>query len=129
MIRVLLLLAFTLVTLGAEPLIPGSYTGKYEGSAGSAGDFKVTLAKAGDDWKGDVLFTLGGQEVKCKVSILQVNGAKLKMVYTFDLQGTVLESQIDGELNGGKLAGKYRTQIPGDGTTVDEGTFTTTAGQ
>ena len=127
MIRMLLVAAFTLATLIAEPLAPGTYTGKYEGSAGSAGDFKITLAKAGDEWKGDAMFSLSGQEVKCKVTVLQVNGAKLKMVYTFDLQGTLLESQIDGELNSGKLAGKYRTQVSGDGSTVDEGTFTTTA--
>ena len=112
----------------AEPLSVGTYKGKYEGSSGASGDFRVGLSKAGEEWKGDVLFTLNGQEVKCKVTTIQVNGAKLKMVYSFDLQGTILESQIDGELSGGTLAGKYRTQVSGDGSTVDEGTFSTKAG-
>jgi len=118
---------FALTVAVAEPLAPGTYKGKYEGSAGSSGDFKVALSKAGEEWKGDVTFSLGGQEVKCTVKTVQVTGAKLKMVYSFDLQGTPLESQIDGELTGGKLAGKYRTQVSGDGSAVDEGTFTTTA--
>lgn len=126
--RNLLWVLVAAVAVMAEPLAVGTYKGKYEGSSGASGDFRVGLSKAGGEWRGEVTFTLSGQEVKCKVTTIQVNGAKLKMVYSFDLQGTVLESQIDGELNSGTLAGKYRTQVSGDGSTVDEGTFSTTAG-
>lgn len=113
----------------AEPLAVGTYRGKYEGSSGSSGDFQVTLAKgAGGEWTGSVLFTLSGQEVKCKVTSVKIDGDKLKMVYSFDLQGTMLESTIDGALSDGKLGGKYRTQVTGDGSVVDEGSWSTTSG-
>ncbi len=119
-----LLLAATSVF--AEPITAGSYKGKFDGSAGASGAFNVTLAKSADGaWQGDVVFALNGADVKCKVTVVQVNGAKLKMVYTFDLQGTGLESTIEGELNGSTLAGKYHTQVTGDGSAVDDGTFTT----
>lgn len=109
----------------AEPLTAGVYKGKYEGSAGASGDFRVTLDDSGGKWSGKVMFTLQGQDVNCKVTSIQVNGARLKIVYTFDLQGTVLESSIDGEMSGGTLGGKYHTQVSGDGTAVDDGTWTT----
>jgi hypothetical protein len=112
----------------AEPITGGSYKGKFEGAAGASGDFNVTLSKPADGaWQGAVVFTLNGAEVKCKVTSVQVNDAKMKMVYSFDLQGTSLESTIEGELKGSTLAGKYHTQVTGDGSAVDEGTFTTTS--
>jgi hypothetical protein len=50
-------------------------------------------------------------------------------VYEFDLQGTVLESTITGELNAGALAGDYHTKVVADGSAVDEGTWKATVGQ
>lgn len=116
----------TMVTaaVGAEAIAAGTYKGTYEGSAGSAGDIRVVLAKSGEGaWTGEAAFWLGGQEVKCKVTSVKVDGSKLRMVYTFDLQGNALESMIEGEFSEGKLAGKYRTQVAGEGSTVDEGTW------
>lgn len=117
---------FLLLTFAfGEPMAPGTYLGKWEGGGGG-GDFKVTLKKDSGDWAGDVSFSMAGQEVKCKVKSIKVDGAKLEMVYTFDLQGTTLQSAIDGELNSGKLAGKYKT-TSGE-SAVDEGTFSASSG-
>lgn len=119
-------LAVCAAMMAAEPIGEGTYKGKYEGSAGASGDFRITLSRAAEgQWAADVMFALGGQDVKCKVTSIQVSDSKLKVVYTFDLQGTALESAIDGELSGGKLGGKYRTRVAGDGSAVDEGTWTT----
>jgi hypothetical protein len=127
--RLIVILLLCAAAVFAEPLTEGTYKGRYEGSSGASGDFRVSLAKtAAGEWSGEVMFLLGGQEVKCTVRSVQVADAKLKMVYSFDLQGTQLESMIEGELSGGKLGGKYRTQVPGDGSTVDEGTWSTAAG-
>lgn len=122
---VLGLLAFSLPLI-AEPVVPGKYAGKWEGVSGGSGDFKLTLASEGSKWTGNVLFTLGGQEVKCTVKSLTVNDSKLRVVYAFDLQGNALESTIEGDMSGSKLSGKYMTKTP-DGTAVDEGTWSTTA--
>lgn len=108
--------------LSAEPIAAGSYKGKYEGSSGG-GDIKISLTLVDGKWNGEAGFGLGGQDVKCKVISLKVDGSKIQMVYTFDLGGTVLQSAIEGEMKGTTLAGTYKTKVPADGSAVDEGTW------
>jgi hypothetical protein len=108
--------------------LAGTYKGTYSGSAGASGDFVVSLTQAGNgDWKSEVTFTLGGADVKTKITSLTVDGAKVKIVYEFDLQGTALESTVAGELSGATLAGDYHTKVVADGSAVDEGTWKATS--
>jgi hypothetical protein len=110
--------------------LAGTYKGTYSGSAGASGDFVVSLTQAENgEWKSEVTFTLGGQDVKTKITSLKVDGTKVTIVYEFDLQGTALESTITGELNAGALAGAYHTKVVADGSAVDEGTWKATVGQ
>lgn len=114
--------------LFAFAIAPGKYQGKWEGSSGASGDFKLTLASgAGGGWSSEVLFSLGGTDVKCQVKSVTVNESKIRVVYTFDLQGTQLESTIEGEQSGEKLGGTYKTRVVADGSAVDEGSWQTTA--
>jgi len=110
--------------------LAGTYKGTYSGSAGASGDFVVSLTQADSgDWKSEVTFTLGGADVKTKITSLSVDGSKVKIVYEFDLQGTALESTVSGELTGATLSGDYHTKVVADGSAVDEGTWKATAGQ
>jgi hypothetical protein len=110
--------------------LAGTYKGTYSGSSGASGDFVVSLTQAENgDWKSEVTFTLGGQDVKTKITSLKVDGSKVTIVYEFDLQGTALESTITGELNAGALGGDYHTKVVADGSAVDEGTWNATVGQ
>src|SRR5579864_4077520 len=110
--------------------LAGTYKGTYSGSAGASGDFVVSLTQAENgEWKSEVTFTLGGADVKTKVTSLKVDGSKVTIVYEFDLQGTALESTVAGELSGGTLAGEYHTKAVADGSAVDEGTWKATVGQ
>lgn len=119
---------FLCLTLAADPIVAGKYSGKWEGASGAPGAFRMTLTSAADGkWSGEISFTLGGQDVPCTIKVLTVDSAKIHAVYTFDLQGTGLESTIDGELSGKKLGGTYKTTVAGDGSAVDEGTWETTA--
>ena len=52
-------------------------------------------------------------------------GAKIVMVYDFDLQDAKLSSAAEGTLSGKTLAGIYKTAA--EGSVVDEGTWKTTA--
>ena len=119
-----LLASFWLFAAG----LAGTYKGTYSGSAG-AGDFVISLTQSGSEWKSEVTFTLGGADVKTKITSIAVDGSKVKIVYEFDLQGTALESTVTGELNGATLAGDYHTKVVADGSAVDEGTWKTTASQ
>ena len=122
----LLIFLFAIALLAAG--LNGTYKGSYSGSSGASGDITVSLTQSDSgDWKSEVTFTLGGDMVKTKVTSLKVDGSKLRVVYTFDLQGTVLESTVTGELKDGTLAGEYHTKAVTDGSAVDDGTWKATA--
>ena len=121
-----LVASFCLIAAG----LAGTYKGAYSGSAGASGDFVVSLTQSDNgEWKSEVTFTLGGQDVKTKITSLKVDVSKVTIVYEFDLQGTVLESTVAGELSGGTLAGDYHTKVVADGSAVDEGTWKATVSQ
>jgi len=84
----------------------------------------ITITQSGDDWKADASFTLSGETVKTKVTTIKVDGNKLTLVYTFDLQGNILESTMKGELKEGTFSGDYQTKATADGSAVDAGTWT-----
>jgi hypothetical protein len=122
--RVLLAFLFAaLIAPAADPVTAGKYTGKWEGASGAAGDFVLTLARNGDAWKAEVSFTMGTEKVNCNVTSLTVDGARVRVVYTFDLLGMKLESTIEGERSGAKVAGKYRTRSLADNSPVDQGNW------
>jgi|SRR5271154_2813567 hypothetical protein len=113
--------AFAAVLFAAG--VAGTYKGSYTGSAAS-GDIQVALKQADDGaWKAEVTFTYDGQDIKTKIKSVAVDGAKVKIIYEFDLDDNALESTIMGELKETTLAGDYHTRSPGDGSAVDEGTW------
>ena len=116
----------TALSLSAEPVTAGTYTGKWDGTSAS-GNIQLILASNDGKWTGSASFGMGGDDVKCIVKSIKVDGSKVQIVYTFDLQGTVLQSAINAEMSGKKLSGKYKTTAE-DGSTVDEGTFTAVSG-
>jgi hypothetical protein len=125
---VLLLVISCIALLGAGPA--GTYSGTWSGSSGTSGDFHISLAAAENgEWKSEVAFSLGGTDVKTKVTSVKVDGTKVAVVYQFGLQDTKLESTVTGQLNGKNLEGTYSTKVVADGSAVDEGTWRTTAAQ
>jgi hypothetical protein len=74
------------------------------------------------------MFTMAGQEVPCKTTSLKIEGASMKIVYEFDLQGTKLQSAVEGKLKGKTLEGTYKTTIPGSDDAVDQGTWKASSG-
>lgn len=116
----------TLVLFAAG--LGGTYKGDFTGG-GASGDFTISLANTGGDWKAEVSFGLGGETVKTKVTSLKVDGSKILVVYQFELQGAELESTVTGELKENTITGEYHTKAVADGSAVDQGTWKATATQ
>ncbi len=116
-LSLLLLLTLTLTAADLE----GRYAGDWTGGA-AAGDLRFTLTRAGEEWKCEAVFTLGGQEVPTTTKRVKVDGAKFEVEYEFDLQGNKLKSTLTGQLDGQALSGKYSTVDSGGGA-VDEGSW------
>ena len=123
--KLVLLLTIALLQLGAQTA-PGTYTGTWSG--GASGDFRLVLTEADKgDWKAEVVFTLGTDEVKTKVTSVKVDGNKITVIYQYDLQGTQLQSNVTGEFKGKVIEGTYKATSVGDGAAVDEGTWKVSA--
>jgi hypothetical protein len=118
-------LVFLSVMLLTAADLAGDYKGTWSGAA--SGDFHIVLTHAGDDWKAEVSFSMGGDEVHTKIVSVKVDGNKLNLVYQYDLQGTQLQSAIVGELKDKKFEGTYKATTVADGSDVDEGTWSATA--
>jgi hypothetical protein len=116
------------VIAAQDAVSAGVYKGTFVGGGGEGG-FRLTLAADGKGGlKGDVMFTMAGQEVPCKTTSLKIDGASMKIVYEFDLQGTKLQSAVEGKLKGKTLEGTYKTTIPGSDDAVDQGTWKASSG-
>jgi len=123
--KTILLCLAALACLAAAD-ITGTYKGSWSGAAN--GDFSLKLDPAENgQWKADVVFTMGSDEVKTKVKSVKVDGSKIDIIYDFDLQGTALESTISGQLTGKVLEGTYKTKTVAEGSPVDEGTWKASA--
>lgn len=109
---------------GADKDLAGTYNGEWSGASGASGKVHLELQKTSEgEWKCVVSFTMDGEEYKTKMKSVKVDGAKLEARYEWELQGTVVQSTITGELSGKTLEGKYRTVTVSDGSPVDEGVW------
>jgi hypothetical protein len=108
-----------------DSVAAGTYKGQWTGASAS-GDIHVTFRDAGDGkLTPEVGFTLGGENVVCKVLSFKIDGAKFTMLYEFDAQGTLLQSAVESTVTGKTIAGTYKTTA-GD-QAVDSGTWKATA--
>jgi hypothetical protein len=121
----LMLLVLATMSFAQDKLTPAVYKGTWNGPSGG-GDFIVTIKS---DGKGglaaDLSFTVGGEAVTGKVASSKVDGAKVEIVYDFDVQGTRLQTSTQGTLTGKTLYGTYKSTA--EGQTIDEGTWKTAA--
>ena len=122
--RTTLLLLATVLCVAAAG-VAGTYKGSWSGAA--SGDFRLKLEQTDGEWKADIVFTMGTDEVKTKIKSVKVDGDKVDIVYDFDLQGNALESTVAGQLTGKTMEGTYKTKTVADGSPVDEGTWKVSA--
>lgn len=123
--RMIVFGAATLLLAGQDTLGAGTYKGEWHGAT-AAGEIHITFrANATGGLTPEVGFTLSDQEVTCKVLSFKSDGAKIKLVYEFDAQGTMLQSAAEATVKGKTLEGTYKTTA-GD-QDVDSGTWKATA--
>src|SRR5580700_1726806 len=91
----ILLLAAALAA--QDTIAAGTYKGKWNGASGG-GDIHITFRDGAAT--PEIGFTLGGQDIVCKVISYKAEGAKFKLVYEFDAQGALLQSATEAMVKG-----------------------------
>ena len=105
----------------------GKYDGTWSSTNGSqSGALHLALVEESGQWKAEASFAFEGDEVPCKVTKLEIEGAKVALAYQFDLGGYKLVSTLTGEIADDSLSGKYETKPVDGGQQIDAGTFKTT---
>ena len=68
-------------------------------------------------------FTFEDASIATKVKSIKVEGAKLEIIFEWEIQGTPGESKLTGELAGDKLQGTYASKTASSNS---NGTWTAT---
>ncbi|MEI8090057.1 MAG: hypothetical protein WCG63_10760 [Opitutaceae bacterium] len=88
----------------------GAFTGKWQGQNNIGGVLKLDF-KAGADGKlgADVLFVYEGTDVHAQTKSLKIEGEKIELVITWEIQGTFASTKLVGTLKGKDIAGTYQS--------------------
>ena len=102
----------------------GRYEGTWTSSSGETGELRIVL-KSGPTpaWTAEASFTFQGNPIETQFKSIEVNGDKVKLVFSWKIQDMSGQSTMDGEWNGTTLRGAYETKTV-EGAT--RGTWTTT---
>lgn len=119
-----LLLALTLpavLPLGAAESKPaaaaaaslqGKYAGEWKGQEESTGALKLSFKQdAAGAWTAEAAFTFDGAEIPAKTKSVKVEGAKVELVFEWNVQGTSGRSSLKGEFKGDTIEGKYDSNV------------------
>jgi hypothetical protein len=97
----------------AQGSVAGKYSGKWKGPENTGGDLSVTLKQEGaGPWSAEASFTFEDTEIPTKMKSVEVDGSRIRMVFTWQIQETPGQSAMTGELTGDKLHGTYETTGP-----------------
>ena len=90
--------------------LAGEYTGAWKGRDETTGALRIKLKPDGAAaWTAEAWFTFEGTEVATKLKSMEVTGAKLEMVFAWEVQGVAAQSKLSGESAGDVLEGKYES--------------------
>jgi len=94
----------------AKAAFNGAFTGKWQGQNNIGGVLKLDF-KSGTDAKlgADVLFVYEGTDVRAQTKSLKVEGEKIELVITWEIQGTFASTKLVGTLKGNDIAGTYES--------------------
>ena len=111
-------------TATPKPALAGNYAGKWTSTADTSGGLNLTLKQDGPGpWIAEAMFTFDGTEVPTQVKSVQVDGARVQLVFDWVVDGTAGQSKLTGELKGDKLLGAYESS---GAAGASKGTWTVT---
>lgn len=100
--------------VAVKPNFAGDYAGEWHGQDESTGALRIKLMPAqNSSWTGSVVFTFEAVDVTTKVNSVHVDGSKVEVVFTYEIDGTVASTKLVGEMEGNQLGGSYDSNTGG----------------
>ena len=102
--------------VAAKPNFAGDYAGEWRGQDESTGALRIKLMSGPNStWTGSVVFAFEAVDVPTTVNSVHVDGSKVEVVFTYEIDGTVASTKLVGEMAGNQLGGSYDSNTGGGG--------------
>jgi hypothetical protein len=90
--------------------LAGQYKGAWKSADATTGDLRLAFKSNGDAaWAADASFTYEGTTFPTRMKTVRIEGAKIELVFEWDVDGNPAQSKVHGELKGDTLQGSYVT--------------------
>ena len=88
----------------------GEYKGSWKGRDDSSGDLKIKFATGADaKLTAEAVFTFEGTPVPTRTKTLKIEGSRVELAFSWDVQGVSATSKLTGEIKGDRLEGTYES--------------------
>jgi len=90
--------------------LAGQYKGAWKSADAATGDLRLAFRTNGDaTWTAEASFTYEGTPFPTRMKTVRVEGAKIELLFEWDVDGNPAQSKVSGELEGDTLRGTYVT--------------------
>ena len=96
----------------AATLAPGTYVGSWRAQDESTGNLRLKFSQGADQqWKAEATFTYEGAEVPTATKTLKLEGGRVELTFSWEVQGVNASSTLKGEIQAGTLSGTYQSTV------------------
>jgi len=99
-------------TAAAATLAAGTYVGSWRAQDESTGNLRLKFSQGADQqWKAEATFTYEGAEVPTATKTLKLEGGRVELTFSWEVQGVNASSTLKGEIQAGTLSGTYQSTV------------------
>ena len=96
----------------AATLAPGTYFGLWRAQDESTGNLRLKFFQGADQkWQAEATFTYEGAEVPTATKTLKLEGGRVELTFSWEVQGVNASSTLKGEIQAGTLSGTYQSTV------------------
>ena len=96
----------------AASLAAGTYVGSWRAQDESTGNLRLKFSRGADQqWKAEATFTYEGAEVPTATKTLKLEGGRVELTFSWEVQGVNASSTLKGEIQAGTLSGTYQSTV------------------
>ncbi|MBM3866765.1 MAG: hypothetical protein FJ381_12910 [Verrucomicrobia bacterium] len=99
-------------TAAAATLAPGTYVGSWRAQDESTGTLRLKFSQGADQkWQAEAMFTFEGAEVPTATKTFKLEGGRVELTFSWEVQGVNASSTLKGEIQAGSLSGTYQSTV------------------